>query len=101
MAVVGFDNFPTSFLNSLIFVTLEDIVWFYSTTFFNSVNIMFIKVFASSLSLIIILFPSISLLSKNCLFARNDLMKVQKSFYVVMLLYSYNVVEERFYIFSS
>ena len=45
MVLVGFDNFHNCFLNILIFVTRGDIFWFYSTTFFNNVNIMFIENF--------------------------------------------------------
>ena len=86
MVLEGFDNFPIFFLSILIFVTLGDIFWFYSTTFFN----MFLKVFASSLLLVTILFPSISVISVFCenpLFVRNRLMKVQEVLFAVMPLF--------------
>ena len=87
MVLVGFDNFPNCFMNILIFLTLGDIFWLCPTTFFNNVNIVFI---VSSHSLIITLFPSISvisLLSKNPLFVRNGLMKIQKFSFVIMPLF--------------
>ena len=45
MVLVGFDNFPSNFMNILIFVTLGDIFQFYSTTYSNKDNIMFIESF--------------------------------------------------------
>ena len=45
MVLVGFDNFPNCFLNILINVRQGDIFWFYSTTIFNNVNIIFIESF--------------------------------------------------------
>ena len=45
MVFVGFVNFPNCFLNILIFVMLGAVFWFYSTTFFNNVNIMLIQSF--------------------------------------------------------
>ena len=45
MIFVGFVNFPNCFLNILIFVMLRAVFWFYSTTFFNNVNIMLIQSF--------------------------------------------------------
>ena len=45
MVFIRFDNFPNCFVNIFIFVTLGDIFWFYSTTFFNNVNIMLIESF--------------------------------------------------------
>ena len=42
--LVGFDSFPNCFMNILIFVTLGDIFWFYSTFFIN-INIILIESF--------------------------------------------------------
>ena len=42
--LVRFDSFPNCFMNILIFVTLGDIFWFYSTFFIN-INIMLIESF--------------------------------------------------------
>ena len=89
MVLVGFNNFPNCFLNILIFITLGDIFWFCSTTFFNNVNICSLRFFASSLSLVIFLFPSISVISffSNPLFLGNGLMKAQKFLFVIMSLF--------------
>ena len=87
---VGFDNFCNFLLDILIFVTLGDIFWFYSTTFFNNINIMFIESFCKLSFLVITLFSSISvisLFSKNPLLVRNSLMKVQNFLFVVMPLF--------------
>ena len=88
MVLVGSDNFPNCFLNILIFVKLGDIFWFYSTTFFNNVNLIApLKFSVSFLSLDITLFSSIcvvSLFSKDPLFVRNGLMKVQNFLFAVM-----------------
>ena len=42
---LGFDNFPNCYMNTLIFVKLAVIFLFFSTTFFNNVNIAFIESF--------------------------------------------------------
>ena len=79
---IGFDNFPNCFLDILIFVTLRDIFWFYSTTFFNNFNIMFVESFcklsSTSYNFIFLTISVISLFSKNPLFVRNGLIKAQK-----------------------
>ena len=83
MVFVGLDSFPNCFLNILIFVMLGDLFWFYSTTFFNNANILFIESFCK-LSFAIYGFNLFSkLFSKNLLFARNGLIKFQKYLFVV------------------
>ena len=83
MVFVGLDSFPNCFLNILIFVMLGDLFWFYSTTFFNNANILFIESFCK-LSFAIYGFNLFSkLFSKNLLFARNGLKKFQKYLFVV------------------
>ena len=82
MVLVEFDNFPNCFLNILIFDTLGDIFWFYSTTFSNNINITFTENLCKhSFAIVISWFPN------NPLFVRNDP--------------SCNVAEARFYVFSS
>ena len=83
MVFVGLDSFPNCFLNILIFVMLGDLFLFYSTTFFNNANILFIESFCK-LSFAIYGFNLFSkLFSKNLLFARNGLIKFQKYLFVV------------------
>ena len=94
MVFIGFDNFRNYFVNILIFVTLGDIFWFYSTTFFNDVNIMFIESFFKLSFTSYNFFPSvsvISLFSKNPLFVKNGLMIVQK-----FLFYFYKKLLENY-----
>ena len=101
MVFVGFDNFPNYFINILIFVTLGDIFWFYSATFFNNSDhcklSTFCKLFFTSYSFISLNKCNI-FFAKNFLFVRNGLMKVQKFLFVMMPLFC-NVVEERFCFF--
>ena len=90
MVFVGFKNFSICFLNMVIFVTLGEIFWFYSTTFFNNVNIMFIENFCKlSFASYSFIFFSNAVVPKNPLFATISLMTVQTFvvFFVLMPLF--------------